>query len=299
MISKDMAPAVFSTFGLPDERRVELWERHNASALIGLNVRASAPLRATEVNARLPQIQIARVTGSAHAVERTTSMIARAPSDSIAVYLSVRGDSWFTQDGGTWTLRPGEVLICETDRPFERGFVHGLTELVVKVPRETLALPGPASVAAGNRYAAALARAATRATRTSRPVQADEPTVLELVTVLALGPRAARPAAHRAAGRSFIEEHLTDPNLTADLVAAAIGISERQLSRVFAADGTSVPRYILSRRLELAYAVLSAGRGTVADAAARCGFVSTAYFSHAFRARFGRRAGEVLRAAKF
>jgi transcriptional regulator GlxA family with amidase domain len=36
---------------------------------------------------------------------------------------------------------------------------------------------------------------------------------------------------------------------------------------------------------------------SVAEVAARCGFTSAAYFSHAFRARFGLRAGEVRRAA--
>jgi AraC-like DNA-binding protein len=301
MIPDRPAPAVFSTVGLPDARRVELWERHNATALIGLDVRTTAPLRATEINVQLSQIQLARVTGSAHVVERTARLVDRAPADAIAVYLSLRGESWFSSDGGTRLLRPGDVLICETDRPFERGFAHGLDELVVKVPRTAL---GPAAtpfgpVGAGDHYAAALAKLAARATSTDCPVRADEQTVLELVRVLALGPRAARPAAHRAAARSFIEEHLTDPGLGADRVAAAIGISERHLSRVFATDGTSVPRYVLSRRLELAYAELRSGHGpeTVADTAASCGFVSVTYFSHVFRERFGRRAGEMLREA--
>ena len=101
--------------------------------------------------------------------------------------------------------------------------------------------------------------------------------------------------AHRAAARSYIEEHLTDPGLGAGQIAAAIGISERQLSRVFAADGTSVPRLILSRRLQLARLVLSSEAVTVADVAARCGFTSVTYFSHAFRSHFGERASDVRR----
>lgn len=291
----------FSTVGLPDDQRVERWERHNATALIGLNVHAAEPLRATEVTVRLAQVRLARVTGSAHAVERTANMIARAPSNAIAVYLSVRGDSWFAQDGSTLSLRPGDAIIREADRPFSRGFRRGLQEFVVKVPHDALdtAVTPAGPIGGGNPYTAALARLAARATRADRPVRADERTVLELVTVLAMGPRAARPAAHRAAARSFIEKHLADPGLGADQVAAAIGVSERQLSRVFAADGISVPRYILIRRLELAYATLRAGRGTVADTATSCGFVSGTYFSHVFRARFGRRASEVLREPSF
>jgi AraC-like DNA-binding protein len=100
--------------------------------------------------------------------------------------------------------------------------------------------------------------------------------VHDLIAVLA-GCRAADPAtAHRAAACSYVEDHLTEPRLRAGQVAAAIGISERQLSRVFAVDSTSIPRYILSRRLHLAHCVLSITAATertqtMADVAARCG----------------------------
>ena len=110
--------------------------------------------------------------------------------------------------------------------------------------------------------------------------------------------------AHRAAAKSFIEDHLTDPALGAAWIASAVGISERQLSRVFAADGTSIPRHILHRRLRLAHALLAepacgGDRDAVADIAARCGFTSAAHFSHAFAGYFGRRASEVRREATF
>jgi AraC-like DNA-binding protein len=118
------------------------------------------------------------------------------------------------------------------------------------------------------------------------------------LTVLVSGRNPALAAAHRAAAHTYIEEHLTEPSLGAPQVAAAAGLSERQLSRLFAADGTSVPRHILTRRLQLAYAVLTTGGpglDTVADIAARCGFTSVTYFSHAFRQHFGLRATDVRR----
>jgi AraC-like DNA-binding protein len=324
----DPVPRIFSTAGLPDTRRVELWEEHNAAALIGLEVRAARPLEAAEVNVRLPAVQIARVTASAHVVERTPAVIGRSPADAIAVYLSVRGRSWFTDTEGTRTLSPGSALVCHADRPFARGFDRGLSELVVKVPAQlcadhagtgSLASPavtpfggpgrGRASLGA-DPYARALARiahGATRAdrairgaaradgvTRPNRPVPADERAILDLVAVLAAGRRTAPVTARRAAARCYIEDHLTDPRLSAGEIAAAIGISERQLSRVFAAGGTSVPRHILTRRLDLARTLLAGpAPDPVADVAARCGFTSAAYFSHVFRAHFGVRASEL------
>jgi AraC-like DNA-binding protein len=309
----DLAPRAFSTVGLPAARRVELWETHNATALIGLDVQASEPLVATELNVRLPRVDLARVEGSAHAVRRTREVIDRSPADAIAVYLSLRGDAWFESPDGSYLLRPGDLLLCETDRPFARGFRRGLRELVVKVDRATLAhrsgrddIRGPVIASfrdepTSNQYARALAKITGRATRTEEALTPGEGTVLDLIAVLA-GARAAAPAtAHRAAAGSYIEEHLTYPGLGAEQVAVAIGISERQLSRVFAADGTSIPRHILSRRLHLAYCMLSSGAATegtdtVADIAARCGFTSVTYFSHVFRQHFGHRASDIRRA---
>jgi AraC-like DNA-binding protein len=308
------APTVFSTAGLPPARRVELWESHNAAALIGLDVHAPGPLEATELNVQLSRARLARVSGSEHTVERSADVIARSPADSVAVYLTLRGDAWFTAAGRTLARRPGDALVCATDQPFARGFARGLEELVVTVPcaalstRTSVTRPeapvltsfAAASTSPGpHQYARALARLTSRATRTQRPLPPDERTVLDLVTVLVTGQTAALAAAHRAAAHCYIEEHLTDPSLGAPRVAAAAGLSERQLSRLFAADGTSVPRHILTRRLQLAHSVLSAGPGaqTVADIAARCGFTSVTYFSHAFRDHFGVRATDVRRDA--
>jgi AraC-like DNA-binding protein len=307
---------VFSTAGLPAARRIELWEGHNTAALIGLNCHTAVPeaLEATEVNVQLGRIHLARVTGSPHVVERTAEVIRRSPADAVAVYVTLRGDAWFRHGDGRRDLRPGQVLICDADRPFARGFARGLEELAIKVPRAallartglagtgltSLRFPVVATFARGNDpYARVLARLVDRATRAERPVGADEGTMLDLVATLAAGRNADRTAALRAAARCFIEDHLADPGLGAARVAAATGISERHLSRVFAADGTTLPRHVLSRRLQLAYAMLAdpAPGRTVVDVAARCGFTSATYFSHAFRTRFGLRAGDVRRDA--
>jgi AraC-like DNA-binding protein len=298
---------VFTTAGLPPARRIELWESHNATALIGLDVRAPRPLEATELNVRLTQVHVARVTGSPHAVRRTEAVINRSPAGAVAIYVPVRAPSVFHCPERSVPLAPGTILACDPDRPFARDFASGLEELVIKVPRQAieprtarLDLPVPVTHDAARPYASALARIADRATRpantglTGLTGLTDERTILDLVAVLLAGQRVACAVAHHAAARSYIEEHLTDPNLSAAEIAAAIAISERQLSRVFADDGVSVPRHILSRRLDLARALLTGPRaGAVADVAARCGFTSAAYFSHVFRERFGQRASEL------
>ena len=80
---------VFSTAGLPAARRIELWEGHNTAALIGLSCHTAVPgaLEATEVNVQLGRIQLARVTGSPHVVERTAEVIRRSPADAVALFV--------------------------------------------------------------------------------------------------------------------------------------------------------------------------------------------------------------------
>ena len=216
---------VFSTAGLPAARRIELWEGHNTAALIGLSCHTAVPgaLEATEVNVQLGRIQLARVTGSPHVVERTAEVIRRSPADAVAVYVTLRGDAWFRHEDGRRDLRPGQVLICDADRPFARGFARGLEELAIKVPRAallagtgltSLSSPVVAAFARGNDpYARVLARLVDRAARAERPVAADEGTVIDLVATLPARRNADRTMALRAAARCFIEDHLADPGL--------------------------------------------------------------------------------------
>lgn len=303
-------PVRFSTFDLPEAQRVPLWEEHNAEALIGLRCRSlhDRALEATEINLQLPRVHVARVTGSPHVVERTRTVIRRMPSEAIACYLTLAGDAFFYHDDGVRLLRPGQLIVCDADQPFMRGFSQGMEELVVKVPRpvwrdlggpESLTQPLVFDVDDGAVQARTLAQLAGRAVRQESPGGADEDTLLELLGSVVTGREPTYSAVHLAIAKAYIEEHLFDPRLSAARVAQGIGISERHLSRVFASGGLSVPRYLLGRRLERARSLLAEGdEVTVAEVAVRCGFGSAAHFSHRFKERYGMRATDVLREAR-
>jgi AraC-like DNA-binding protein len=303
-------PVSFSTAGLPDAQRIGLWEDHNAHALIGLrcHMLGEVTLDATELNLQLEHLHLARVRGNAHVVERSPELIRGHPADAIAVYLTLVGEAFFYHDDGVRTLSPGQVLICDADRPFMRGFSRGLEELAIKVPRPLFReLTGVGSVstplvrdfARGDVAARTLARLVGRALRPEGGEPVDERTALDLLASIA-GDRPVDPGrVHLANARAFIEDHLTDAGLNAARVAAGIGVSERHLSRVFAIAGTSIPQWVLARRLERARALLvSAPETPVGEVSARCGFGSATRFSQAFRARFGLRATDLRRQAR-
>ncbi|MEU9669861.1 helix-turn-helix domain-containing protein [Streptomyces bobili] len=301
------APVRFSTAGLPETDRIARWEEHNAKALIGLRCRSlhDTALDATEINLQLPMAHLARVVGSPHVVERAQSEIRRVPSDAVACYLTLAGEAFFYHDDGVRLLHPGQLLVCDADQPFMRGFSHGLEELAVKIPHTVWRdLGGPRSLSQpliidGAVLTRTLADLVTGALRPGTAPDVDEEVLLELLASVATGRAPSLSAVHLSVAKTYIEEHLTDTGLSAARVARGVGISERHLSRVFASGGTSVPRHLLHRRLERAHALLSTGEvAAVAEAAARSGFASAAHFSHRFKERYGLRATDLLREAR-
>ncbi|WP_238014878.1 helix-turn-helix domain-containing protein [Dactylosporangium sp. AC04546] len=90
--------------------------------------------------------------------------------------------------------------------------------------------------------------------------------------------------------RAYIRQHLGDPELGANSIAAALNISTRRLYSVCAAAEFSVEQWIISQRLDAARADLADPANdhrTVATIARRHGFRDPAHFARRFRAAFG------------
>lgn len=90
--------------------------------------------------------------------------------------------------------------------------------------------------------------------------------------------------------RTFIELHLTDPDLSPESIALAHHISVRYLHKLFQSEGTTVSQLIRLRRLEACRYELGRApdrRLAVAAVAHRWGFASASHFSRVFRAAYG------------
>ncbi len=97
-------------------------------------------------------------------------------------------------------------------------------------------------------------------------------------------------ASYLLAAKQYIQQHLDEPALSCERVAAATGVSSRHLARLFAQEGSSPGRYLQERRLERARQLLASPQGRrldVAEVAYRHGFSSQAHFARAFKARYG------------
>jgi AraC-like DNA-binding protein len=122
--------------------------------------------------------------------------------------------------------------------------------------------------------------------------------VTELIT-LSLDPAAAATplasvpgvrAARLAAIKADIERHLNDGSLTVAALAARHHISERYLHKLFEDEELTYSRFVLDRRLALAYRRLRQPRSaerTISSIAHDTGFGDLSYFNRTFRRRYG------------
>ncbi|UGT62650.1 AraC family transcriptional regulator [Nocardia asteroides] len=91
-----------------------------------------------------------------------------------------------------------------------------------------------------------------------------------------------------AAIERYIADHLDEPGLGAERIAAAHSISARQLYKIWPAANGPLAGYITARRLERARITLrTQPHLSIAAVARRHGFAHPTHFSHRFRAAFG------------
>ncbi|MEM8934832.1 MAG: helix-turn-helix domain-containing protein [Pseudomonadota bacterium] len=95
-----------------------------------------------------------------------------------------------------------------------------------------------------------------------------------------------------------IESVLSEPDLSLKTVAELSGSSPRYVQKLFASAGTSVSKYIRTRRLERCRQDLSSpihSQLSISDICFRWGFNGTAHFSRIFRKEYGETPSEFRR----
>lgn len=101
--------------------------------------------------------------------------------------------------------------------------------------------------------------------------------------------------------RSVVEARITDPDLHAQAVAHAVGISVRYANDLLSAQDTSLNRFILARRLaRCRYALEDADQAhrTVMEIAQDWGFSDMTHFGRRFKEAYGILPSECRRLAK-
>ncbi|WP_212632061.1 helix-turn-helix domain-containing protein [Pseudomonas sp. KB-10] len=306
-----------STLDIPPEQRLAFWEDYNASILVGLRCSSYAEtgFTATQDNLHLERLRVARIRGNEHVVERTSPMIQALPSESIFVALVQDSQSFFYQGRDCQLLQPGELIIYRNDQPYLFGFTGPMRLFIFDMPQRDFAehclrdLKGPLKIGSespvqrllthslGQRASAFLD---TPSHEGAERFQEETYDLLASIITDHSGVHRASglSAAYLLAAKQYIQQHLDDPLLSCEQVAAATGVSSRHLARLFAQEGRTPSRYLLDKRLERARQLLASPQGMrlgIAEIAYRTGFSSQAHFARVFKGRFGLTPSEARR----
>ncbi|RBP62757.1 AraC family transcriptional regulator [Brevibacterium sanguinis] len=248
-----------------------------------------------------------------HLVERTPGTIAAGGSGFFKLNLLVDGNGILIQDGRETVIRPGDLALYDTSRPYSLMFEETVSNLVMMFPKDRLGLPATiveeltavslgADCALGPMVSNFLAQ--VPATITSLPLHARAQVAqsgLDLLSALLSTVLDVRTQAHDPRQTQLEEVYrYIDENLGADLtpgsIAAAHFMSTRHLHSLFSDTGTTVAALIKERRLEKCRSQIlnpALAHRTIAGIAAQWGFSDPAHFSRVFKAHFGRSPSEL------
>jgi AraC-like DNA-binding protein len=257
---------------------------------------------------RLDRVALVEVSSTSHEVHRTPALIAQSNQRYFKLNLQLQGTGLLIQDNREALLRPGDLSIYDTSRPYTLAFEGDARLMVVMFPWDALSLPpdciaqlSAVRMAADGGLAAIvgpfIAHLAENLEALSGPSGSRlAANALDLVSTmlhseLDMSPDRMRPQALLAASvREYIDANLADPLLSPASIAAAHFISTRHLHNVFHESGTTVASWIRTQRLEGARRELRdpllAGM-PVGAVAGRWGFLDAAHFSRSFRDAFG------------
>lgn len=236
--------------------------------------------------------------------------------DRYEVYCFLSGEVEFRVEGVFCALEPGSVLLVDRSR-FHSARIRGTTEqpyrrmvlhidpalfhpdeqvLLSLFHRPEILYPSVWQSGMGTR-AAALERAAS-APEPVRDIAIRTGTIAFLLELFAMAETALAPQEEQPQLREvvqYINAHLTEP-LTLEGLAEQFYMSRNSLARGFKkAMGTTVPDYILYKRMALARVLLQSGH-PVGVTARECGFSDYSTFYRCYRKVYGQNPSEPLQA---
>jgi AraC-like DNA-binding protein len=253
-------------------------------------------------------LRISDVSAAAQAVNRRHLQPRSRDEDKYFAVLMLQGTESLEQDGNRTIIGPGDFAVYDATRPHQLSFTDDWRQIIVSVPRTSL----------DQRVMHMERRIATRVstdTPTGRVMRmflqsiagqigaftsAEMASLSEAATnviTLAMGNLHPLDAEHSRCKtltlmrvKMFVNDHLRDPALSVSQVTSALGLSSRYVNRLFEAEGLSLMRYVLRRRLDrCAMDLVSPSQAArrISEIAFAWGFNDLSHFGRAFREAHG------------
>ena len=269
----------------------------------------SGPAAAVGAITDFGQLTIFSVRSNHASAERTPRLARDDLRPSIFFGLQVAGEGLVAQGGRQAVVRPGELVMYDSTRPYVLTFPDGIRQHFFRIPLDRLALPHDAirqvsalTLSPGHPVTDVAVtyfrRLASRPDLFTVPgaEALSEPSIdlMRAVITTHLGAvelgKDALKATLPLRILEYARAHLHDPHLGTAQVAAAHHISERHLYNVLGASGITLADWIRKQRLErcrndIAASTLHAT--PIASIARGWGFADPSSFTRMFKNAYG------------
>jgi len=295
---------------LTPQRRAHLWIEAVTASSMSFDIEYPRPDTFHGSNDLLQagSVFVGRATANAVIVRRTRAHIASDMDDRLLVFINVGRKPVGAQQGKhELTLAPSQAVILLNGEPSLTHAMNGGSVLAIYVPRDMIGSPDRL-ISPGSGIVTSSDSAPLRLLISYARALLDEPATLmpgfgamvgshiaDLVRALygtengAPVPRGTSAALTGEIIRR-IERHALDPGLSAGLISASLGISERQLQYLLQNTGKTFTAEVSRVRLNRVRQMLSSKTYSampITDIAFQCGFESIATFYRTFNKQFG------------
>jgi AraC-like DNA-binding protein len=302
---------LLDTTGLSPGVRVDGFRAAMGEASVPCRIEHLAPPE--EIRARMHLWTFGRATlftadASGFRLVRTARHVRMEAPAVVAIAVQPHGRGQFTQFGSGQAVGSDDLMLSDLTAPYTFAWTGTGGSRAFQIPYEHLALPvdvvrraagrlrasplhdlvrdhlnrlaGSAATLAADGGAAALGTATTELVRALLVSAAGDAGTATPVLAETLTTRV----------RAYVGQHLTEPDLGPERIAAAQNVSVRSLYAACAAAELSLEQWIIDQRLEIARAQLAAPAGrrrSIAATARTCGFRDPSHFARRFRAAYG------------
>jgi AraC-like DNA-binding protein len=254
-----------------------------------------------------PGTHITRIVGSGLGITRGPKQLRAAAPERIGLGFQLRIVTAFTHLGTDQFLEPGDLSVTDGTSTCEASWPGGGGSKMVLIDYDRLGLPvdlvrsAVPHLTTSPVYRLVRAHVASLCEGDDGAELGPEKAMLRVATIELvralittaaqdeLGQRVLHDTLYLRVSK-YVDQHLTEPDLSAESIAAAHHVSVRTLYNAWAA-ASQIPlgQWIIAARLEGARAQLSQGTSamTIAALAWRWGFADATHFARRFRSAYG------------
>jgi AraC-like DNA-binding protein len=302
---------IFSTDSLERTKRYAAWRGAICDVYVNVDVNAEqrSDYRGFIREARFGGVTMTDILLSEQKITRRQRHIAKLDKDCYYVQFIQRGKMNVLQAGKTLVSNAGVGAIFSATESYDLECIGEIRSFYLELPQNEFAqrfpqdrIPVAATIGTGRGLGRIAAEFCSMLATEGASLDAEVRARLggELMDVLAIAldaghdpessiDQAVRQARLRSV-KAWIEEHLTDLDLSLEIIARHNGISLRHLHYLFKLTDMSVSEWIWDRRLQRSYDALTRpdfSNVSVTEVAYRLGFNSSSHFSTIFRRKFG------------